>query len=294
MENLDTQPPVALVTGASTGIGRVCALHLAEAGYTVYGTSRRAPVPGTEPHNDTVGQLTDAGLNMIHMDVHNEQSVNRAVGYIVDKEGRLDVLVNNAGVAIAGALEESSLDEAKAQFETNFFGVLRVTRAVLPAMRRRGSGKIINISSLAGIVGLPYQSMYCASKFALEGAMEALRLEVDQFGIHVSLIEPGPIRSRFRKNALKKFLENIDYDNSAHSDEYQAMLGRLKKKGDAVPFTLPPEAVLKKVVHALESKRPQPRYYVTLPTYLFGFLRRLLSTSMLDRILRQASGDGKR
>ena len=275
-----------IITGCSSGIGHNVAHGLSARGYRVFATARNA---------DDVKRLSAEGLESLQLDLDDSDSINNCVTEILAAtDGEIYALFNNGGYGQTGAVEDLRRDVLRQQLETNLLGWHELTRLVIPAMRAQGEGRIIQNSSVLGLVTMPYRGAYTCAKFALEGLTDTLRLELHGSGIHVSLIEPGPIRSRFRKNALKKFLENIDYDNSAHSDEYQAMLGRLKKKGDAVPFTLPPEAVLKKVVHALESKRPQPRYYVTLPTYLFGFLRRLLSTSMLDRILRQASGDGKR
>lgn len=179
---------IILITGASAGIGKACADHLEQSGYTVYRASRSLK--------------TDTGSDSkrICMDVDDEASVRRGVAQILDQEGRLDVVVNCAGFGIAGAVEDTSIDEAKAQFETNFFGVLRVCQAVLPAMRQRRSGLIINISSIAGLISVPFQGFYSASKFALEGLSEALRLEVSSFGIRVVLVEPGDFQTEFRAN----------------------------------------------------------------------------------------------
>jgi len=182
---------VVLITGASSGIGKACAEHLARRGYRVFGTSRRAPFPPTPP---LPGQPV-----MLQMDVTRDESVQQAVDFIVRETGRLDVVVNNAGFGIAGAVEDTSIDEAKSQLETNFFGVLRVCRAALPVMRAQGEGLIVNISSLGGVIALPFQALYSASKFAVEGLTEALRLEVRPFGIQVTLIEPGDTRTNFHR-----------------------------------------------------------------------------------------------
>jgi short-subunit dehydrogenase len=161
-------------------------------------------------------------------------------------------------------------------------------------MRERGEGRIIQNSSVLGLVVMPYRGAYNCSKFALEGLSDTLRLELHGSGVWVSLIEPGPISSRFRENAHAKFKQYIDAENSLHRDNYRAMEQRLVKQGPTTGFTLPPEAVLKKVIHALESPRPRARYAVTTPTYIFATLRRLLSTRQLDWILRRASGGGGR
>jgi NAD(P)-dependent dehydrogenase (short-subunit alcohol dehydrogenase family) len=179
---------VVLITGASSGIGQACAGHLHRCGYRVYGTSRRTAGDG---------EIAAISFNMIKMDVDDEQSVRAGVEQVLNREGRLDAVVNNAGFGIAGAIEDTSTQEAKAQFETNFFGVLRVCRAVLPIMRAQQAGYIVNVGSMAGQVGVPCQGLYSASKSAVAGLTEALRLEVRPFGIHVVLIEPGDFVTDF-------------------------------------------------------------------------------------------------
>jgi len=193
---------VVLITGASTGIGKACADHLHQRGYRVYGTSRN-PSPGP----------ASAGFEVLKMDVDVDSSVARGIEWVLEREGRLDVLVNNAGFGIAGSIEDTSIEEAKAQFETNFFGVLRVCRAVLPIMREQRAGYIVTIGSLAGRVGWPFQGLYSASKYALEGLTEALRLEVRPFGIHVVLIEPGDFNTTFtaRRQRAVASLQNPAY-----------------------------------------------------------------------------------
>ena len=177
---------------------------------------------------------------------------------------------------------------------SNLFGTHELTNRVIPVMRKQGYGRIIQNSSILGLISLPYRGAYNASKFALESLSDTLRLELHNTGIHVSLIEPGPIESRFRANAYAMFKQNIDREHSAHRDYYQGVEKRLSKKGHAQPFTLPPEAVLKKVIHALESPRPKRRYYVTFPTYIFGVARRILPANLLDKILLKVSaGENK-
>lgn len=178
------QAKVVLITGTSSGLGRACAAHLAAKGFTVFGTSRQ---PAEMP----------PGVQPIALDVTNDVSVEQAVTAVLKRAPRIDVLVNNAGMGIAGPIEETSIEEARRQFEVNFFGVMRLCRQVIPLMREQGNGRIINISSMAGVVGLPFQGLYSASKFAVEGLSEALRLEVEAFGIQVVLIQPGDFRTRF-------------------------------------------------------------------------------------------------
>jgi NAD(P)-dependent dehydrogenase (short-subunit alcohol dehydrogenase family) len=193
MPSAAAPPPVVLVTGASSGIGKACAELLAARGFLVYGTSRHAsPVVAGKP-----AAGTPPVLRMIPLDVTSDESVDAAVSLVLASEGRIDAVVNNAGFGIAGAVELTSMDEAHAQFETNFFGTVRVCRAVLPAMRRQGSGRIVNVSSIAGAIGIPFQAFYSASKFAIEGFSEALRMEAAPFGIHVTLVEPGDFRTGF-------------------------------------------------------------------------------------------------
>lgn len=183
-----TSRRVVLITGASSGIGRACALHLHARGYRVYGTSRQAPAAVAED---------DSGPCMIAMDVTCEASVQAAIALIMAREGRLDVVVNNAGYGIAGAIEDTRIDEAQAQLDTNFFGVLRVCRAVLPILRAQGAGYLVNVSSIGGLIAIPFQGLYSASKFALEGLSESLRAEVRPYGVQVVMIEPGDFRTGF-------------------------------------------------------------------------------------------------
>jgi len=156
---------------------------------------------------------------------------------------------------------------------------------VIKIMRQQGHGRIIQNSSVLGFVAIPYRGAYTASKFALEALTDTLRLELNDTNIQFSLIEPGPILSSFRENAFVKFKENIDIKNSAHHQKYERMINHFSKKGPAVPFTLGPEAVYKSLLHALEAKKPKVRYYVTFPTYLFGYLKRILSFKLMDKIL---------
>ena len=208
--------------------------------------------------------------------------------------GQLDALFNNGAYGQPGAVEDLSREALREQFETNLFGTQELTNQVLPIMRRQGGGRILYTSSVLGLVAFPYRGAYVASKFALEGLADTLRLELVGTGIHVCLIEPGPILSRFRDNAHAAYRRHIHPETSLHREKYAVMEARLLKEGSAAPFTLPPEAVLKRVIHALESSRPRARYPVTVPTYLFAALRRLLPTRALDAILRRAGGEGRR
>jgi NAD(P)-dependent dehydrogenase (short-subunit alcohol dehydrogenase family) len=268
-----------LITGCSSGIGLCVAEGLKARGYRVFATARK---------ETDAQQLRADGFESLRLDLADSDSITAAVNEILARtHGTLDALFNNGAYGQPGAVEDLSRDALRAQFETNLFGWHELTNQILPVMRRQGHGRIIQNSSVLGFVALRYRGAYNASKYALEGLSDTLRLELAGTDIHVSLIEPGPITSRFRENAFKAYQKNIDPDNSVHRDKYLAMEARLKTEGPVVPFTLPPEAVLKKVIHALESRRPKARYYVTFPTYLFGFLKRALSTRLLDKILNK-------
>lgn len=270
-----------LITGCSSGIGYCVAIGLQQRGYRVFATARRA---------ESVDKLIAEGFESLQLDLDDSQSIQQAVDEVLRRTGgELYAVFNNGAFGLPGAVEDLSRDAIRAQFETNFFGWLELTNLLLPVMRRQGYGRIIKNSSVLGFVAMPFRGAYNSSKFAIEGLSDTLRLELKGTNIHVSLVEPGPILSRFRTNALTAMQKHIDMENSVHSERYQAVLTRLNKEGPAVPFTLPPEAVLKKVIHALESRNPKARYYVTFPTYLFGYLKRMLPTKTLDRLLRLAS-----
>ena len=202
---------------------------------------------------------------------------------------RLYGLFNNGAYGQPGAVEDLSTAVLREQFETNFFGWHELTRAVIPIMRSQGYGRIIQNSSVLGLVSMKYRGAYNSSKHAIEGLTDTLRLELADSNIHVSLIEPGPVDTDFRVNALAAFRRNINTEDSAHAETYERVLRRLTHQGKEPPFTLPADAVLKPLIHALESCRPKPRYYLTLPTYAFGFLKRVLPSRWLDWVLQAAS-----
>jgi NAD(P)-dependent dehydrogenase (short-subunit alcohol dehydrogenase family) len=272
-------PRAILITGCSSGIGLCVAQGLKQRGYRVFATARQA---------EDVSRLTDSGLESLQLDLDNSDSINLAVDEVLSRtNGQLYALFNNGAYSQIGAVEDLSRDALRAQFETNFFGWHELTCRVLPVMRQQGYGRIIQNSSILGFVALPFRGAYNSSKYAVEGLSDTLRLELHDTNIFISLVEPGPIESRFRANSYKAYTQHIDKANSPFKKQYEAVEARLKKEGPVVPFTLPPEAVLKKVIHALESKRPRERYYVTFPTHLFGTLKRLLSTRVLDKALRK-------
>ena len=275
-----------LITGCSTGIGYCVAKGLRERGYRVFATARRV---------ESVEALNNEGMESLQLDLDDSDSIRTAVEEILERTGgELYALFNNGAYGIPGAVEDLTRDTLRTQFETNVFGWQELTNLVIPVMRRQGFGRIIQNSSVLGFVAMPFRGAYNASKFAIEGLSDTLRLELADTDIHISLVEPGPILSQFRATGVKMLEKHIDIENSIHHERYKGVLKRLKKEGPAVPFTLPPEAVLKKVIHALESHRPKTRYYVTFPTYLFGYLKRLLPDRLMDKILASAGGNGKR
>ena len=275
-----------LITGCSSGIGACVAHGLKARGWRVFATARQAA---------DVERLRTAGLESLPLDLRDATSIQSAVaGVLAQTEGRLEALFNNGAYGQPGAVEDLSREALREQFETNLFGTQELTNRVIPVMRRQGGGRIIYNSSVLGLVAFPYRGAYVASKFALEGLADTLRLELAGTGIHVCLIEPGPILSRFRDNAHAAYQRHIRTENSPHREKYAAMETRLRKAGPAAPFTLPPDAVLKRVIHALESPRPRARYPVTVPTCLFSMLRRVLPVRMLDALLRRAGGEGRR
>ena len=271
------QPKCVLITGCSSGIGYYTAHQLKRRGYRVFASAR-------SEHD--VKRLIEEGLESLVLDLRDPNSIEQAFNSILNLTGgHLFALFNNGAYGQPGAIEDLSREALASQFETNVFGWHDLTVRVVKVMRAQGYGRIIQNSSILGFIGLPYRGAYNASKFAIEGLSDTLRLELRGSDIHISLIEPGPIESRFRHNSIAYFKQNIDVEQSAHKDNYLRQMARLEKKGSAVPFTLPPHAVYEKVLKVLESKRPNARYYVTFPTYLFGYLKRLLTSRALDRLL---------
>ena len=272
---MDARP--VLITGCSSGIGRCVARGLAARGYRVFATARR---------RHDVEELSAAGFESLWLDLADSDSIAAAADEVLARtNGHLYALFNNGAYGQPGAVEDLSRETLRLQFETNLFGWHELTNRLLPAMRRQGYGRIIHNSSVLGFVALPFRGAYTASKYALEGLTDTLRLELRGSGVHVVLIEPGPIESRFRQNAYLAFKRHIDPASSVHRSRYLKMEERLLKEGPVAPFTLPPEAVLKKVIRALESPRPRARYYVTFPTWLFAVLKRVLTQNMLDKVL---------
>lgn len=272
-----TTPRSILITGCSSGIGECAARVLRGRGYRVFATARRG---------QDVERLRAEGFEALPLDLADSASIRTAVAAVLEATGgTLYGLFNNGAYGQPGAVEDLRREVLREQFETNLFGAHELTQLVIPVMRRQGHGRIIQNSSVLGFAAMRFRGAYNASKYALEGLTDTLRLELAGSGVYVSLVEPGPIASRFRDNAYQMYRKNIDPETSPHRETYRAMEARLQKEGPAVPFTLGPEAVVAKVIHALEARRPRERYYVTFPTYLFGYLKRILPTRALDAIV---------
>jgi short-subunit dehydrogenase len=273
----ETRKRTVLITGCSSGIGHAVAVGLKERGYRVFASARKTA---------DVERLQTAGLECLQLDLNDSASIRSAVTTVLSQTGgTLYGLFNNGGYGQPGAVEDLSRQAIREQFETNLFGWMELTNLLIPVMRHQGEGRIIQNSSVLGFIALKYRGAYIASKYAVEGWSDTLRLELQGSNIFVSLVEPGPIQSRFRQNAYANFKRHIHPSTSIHRDTYANMEQRFKIEGPVQPFTLPPEAVLKKVIHALESKRPRARYPVTFPTHLFSCLKRILPADVLDRLL---------
>lgn len=270
-----------LITGCSTGIGHDAAHGLARRGWRVLATCRKP---------EDCARLSAEGLESFPLDYASEDSLAAAMDEVMERTGgRLDALYNNGAFAIPGAVEDLPRGALREIFETNLFGVHDLTRRVIPLMRAQGHGRIVNCSSVLGLVPMKWRGAYVATKFALEGLTDVLRLEMRDTPIRVILLEPGPITSDFRLNARRGFDRWVDWENSARAEEYRSTLvKRLHAAADATGpdrFELPASAVTARLAHALESPNPRPRYYITTPTWLMGGLRRLLPTRALDWVV---------
>ncbi len=273
----NTHAKSILITGCSSGIGLDAAQQLKNKGYWVFATARKLA---------DVERLKNDGFEAFQLDLLESTSIQNAVSQVLDKtNGRLDALFNNGADGQPGAVEDLTRDVLRRQFEVNLFGTHELTNLIIPVMRAQGHGRIIYNSSLLGFTALKYRGAYNSSKFALEGLVDTLRLELRGTGIYPVLIEPGPILTKFRENAFRLFIENINIENSVHGSTYARLSEKLQKQGAVVPFTLGSEAVTKKLIKALDSSKPKARYYVTFPTYLFAYLKRLLPDILLDKIL---------
>ena len=263
---------IVLITGASAGFGSASAEHLIRLGHRVYGTSRRAEFP------TSVGP--SSSLQMIPMDVCDDDSVRRAIEFVHQQEGRIDVVVNNAGVGLAGAVEDTSVEEAKALFETNFFGVLRVCRAALPILRSQQSGLIVNVSSLGGLVTIPYQGFYSASKYALESMSDSLRMELRPFGIHVALIEPGDFKTGFTESRIFSSEAGNDSVYAESCRRAVSVMEHDEQNG------ADPRLFAELLAKIIASPTPRNRYPVgALGQRLGVAARRVVPSALLDKAL---------
>ncbi len=270
-----------LITGCSTGIGYVAAKALHEKGYFVIASCR---------NKKDVQRLQQEGLTCIQLDLNDTNSIKQGVRQALALcNGKLYGLFNNGAYGQPGAVEDLPTEALRAQFETNLFGWHELVRQILPVMRHYQEGRIIQNSSVLGFAAMRYRGAYNASKFALEGLTDTLRLELYKTGIHVSLIEPGPIETQFRANAKEAFLKWIDIPSSVHRSEYDKQLSRLAASDSNNQFVLPASACIAPLLHALESPKPKLRYRVTTPTKVFWVLKRLLPSKLLDSILRKAA-----
>ncbi|WP_394178571.1 SDR family NAD(P)-dependent oxidoreductase [Yoonia maritima] len=266
-----------LITGCSSGIGYDAAHGLRDAGWRVFASCRQQV---------DCDRLKGEGFESPLIDYANGETIVSGLTEVLEAtNGTLDALYNNGAFACPGALEDLPTDGLRAIFETNVFGYHELTRHVIPVMRAQGHGRIINCSSVLGLVPLKWRGAYVSTKFALEGLTDVLRIEMHGTPIKVILVEPGPITSDIRKNAIPHFEKWIDWENSARVEEYKDVMSRLYTDSGPDKFELPASAVTKKLLHALTSTRPKPRYYVTTPTYLMGFLRRILPTRWLDALI---------
>lgn len=271
-----------LITGCSSGIGHDAAHGMARRGWRVFATCRQEA---------DCARLRSEGLESFRLDYADEDSIAAAVDEALSRTGgRLDAVFNNGAFACPGAVEDLPRGALREIFEVNLFGVHDLTRRVIPAMRRQGHGRIVNCSSVLGFTAMKWRGAYVATKFAMEGLTDTLRIEMRDTPIRVILIEPGPITSRIRANSIPHFERWIDWQASAREEQYRTtLLRRLyapKEKPD--PFELPPSAVTARLALALESANPRPRYYVTTPTHLMGACRRLLPTRAFDWLLARA------
>lgn len=272
-----------LITGCSSGIGIDAALGMRERGWKVFASCRR---------QRDCDRLTAMGFDAPLIDYSDSASIKSGLDEVLEKtEGRLDVLFNNGAHVLPGAVEDLPTQGLREIFETNLFGWHELTRLVLPVMRQQGHGRIIQNSSVLGLAAIPWRGAYIATKHALEGLSDTMRLELKGTGIHVVLIEPGPVTSKIRENSIPHFEKHIEWKISPLRKRYEdGLLNRLYQSNGPDRFELPPSAVTAKLAHACEARRPRARYYVTTPTYIAGSLKRILPTRGLDWVLSKMGG----
>ncbi|RRI00658.1 SDR family oxidoreductase [Mesorhizobium tamadayense] len=266
-----------IVTGASSGIGAYCARALKAEGWRVLATARKAA---------DIAALEADGIEAFYLDYREPESIAALVDAVLERTGgTLDALFNNGAYAQPGAVEDLPVEALREQFEANFFGWHDLSRRVVPVMRRQGHGRLVHCSSILGLAPVRFRGAYSASKHAVEGLMLCMRQELGGSGIHVSLIEPGPVTSKIASNGLAWFLKNIDIENSVHRVDYKAQLARLQAGGSVSRLKPGPEVVHVALRHALLSQRPRPHYVVTVPARIGVVLKRILPASMLYRVL---------
>lgn len=270
-----------LITGCSSGIGYDAAHGLRARGWRVFAACRQA---------EDCERLIAEGFESPRIDYRDETTIASGLAEVLEATGgELDALFNNGAFGCPGLVEDLPTGALRAIFQTNFFGWHELTRQVIPVMRAQGHGRIVQNSSILGLISLPWRGAYVATKYAVEGLTDTLRLEMAGTGVRVILIEPGPVSSKIRQNAIPHFERWIDWEASPRAEDYRRSLRkRLYESTGPDRFELPASAVTKKLVHALEAPRPRPRYYVTTPTHLMGNLRRVLPTRLLDWVLRRA------
>ena len=270
-----------IVTGASSGIGAHCARALKSEGWRVFATARKP---------EDIAALEADGIEAFYLDYREPDSIARLVEDVLARTGgTLDALFNNGGYSQPGAVEDISVAALREQFEANFFGWHDLTTRIVPVMRAQGHGRIVNCSSIMGFTPFKYRGPYAASKHAVEGLMLCLRSELLGSNIHVSLIEPGPVKSKIATNALAWFLKNVDHENSVHRVAYQAQFDRLNAGGSVSRMKPGPEVVYAVLRHALLSSRPRPHYVVTWPAKIGALMKRLLPPAAFYRILAARS-----
>ncbi|MEM7599557.1 MAG: SDR family NAD(P)-dependent oxidoreductase [Pseudomonadota bacterium] len=270
-----------LITGCSSGIGLDAARGMRERGWRVFASCRK---------EDDCARLRAEGFESPRIDYQDEATVHAGLAEVLEATGgTLDALFNNGAFASPGLVEDMPTEGLRAIFEANFFGWHTLTRAVIPVMRAQGHGRVVQNSSILGFVAQPWRGAYVSTKYALEGLTDTMRLEMQGTGIEFILIEPGPVTSKIRENAMAHFERWIDWESAARAEDYKTLMTRLYGHGVPDRFELPAEAVTKKLIHALEAPRPRARYYVTTPTYLAGLFKRVASTRALDWLLMRGN-----
>jgi short-subunit dehydrogenase len=271
-----------LITGCSSGIGLAAATILQKKGYRVFATARKEA---------DVKKLQTLGLESYLLNVNDSNSIRTVLADILTKtNGTLGALFNNAGYGQTGAIEDLNRDLMREQFETNVFGPMELIIQILPIMRKQGYGRIIQNTSILGVIAMPYYGAYNASKFALEGFSNTLRQELQGTSIYVSIIAPGPIKTQFRENAFNTYKDTVPYEQSVHSERYQTIENYFANSHEKhPPFTVTPDKVVDKLIDVLESSKPKAHYYIGIPAHVFAWLRRLLPDVVLDKILIKIS-----